>query len=165
MAGATDAQLYASVLRRSLAAPKPEQFCIGSNGPQTVVLHYDSDVERHSLNFADFADGNPRYEAFKAELQRTSAAHRAASGTNDFAFTKPDVKTLRGLFEACHDVIWKREFESPVPAFWEFCKLMFIKLRADRQLRADPKLKPLLQAGLPFAQRYGVVQRGATSTV
>ena len=150
MSGATDAQLYASVIRRSLSDPKPDQFCIGSNGLQTVVLHYDSGIERHSLDFVDFVDGNPRYGAFKAELRRTSNVHRTASGVNDFTFTKPDVKTLRSLFEACHDVIWKREFESPVPAFWEFCKLMFIKLHEDRRLRTDPKMKPLLQASLPL---------------
>ena len=148
--GATDAQLYTSVLRRSLSDPKPDQFCVGCNGLQTIALHYDSNIQRHSLNFVDFTNGNLRYEAFKTELQRTSASHRLASGVNDFVFTKPDVKTIRSLFEACHDVIWKREFESPVPAFWEFCKLMFIKLHEDRRLRSNQKLKPLLQAGLPL---------------
>jgi len=148
--GATDAQLYASVLRRAIADPKPDQFCMGSNGRHTLILHYDSDVQRHGLDFVDFVDGNPRYEALKSELQRTAPTHRSASGANDFQFTRPDVKTVRALFEACHDVIWKREFESPVPAFWEFCKLMFIKLHEDRRLRTDAKIKALVQAGLPL---------------
>ena len=152
MDGATDSQLYASVLRRSLPDPKPDQFCVGSNGQRTLVFHYDSDVPRFDLDFSDIKDGNPRYEAFKSVLQRTAPTHRAASdeADNDFIFTKPDSKTVRALFEACHDVIWKREFESPVPAFWEFCKLMFIKLHEDRRLRADPKLKHLVGAGLPL---------------
>ena len=148
--GTTDAQLYASVLRRSLADPKPEQFCVGSNGNSTLVLHYDSDLQRHALDFADFIDGNARYEAFKSELRRSAATHRSNSTANDFEFKKPNVNAVRGLFEACHDVIWKREFESPVPAFWEFCKLMFIKLHEDRGLSMDPRLKPLLEAGLPL---------------
>lgn len=150
MEGVADAQLYASVLRRKLPDPKPDQFCVGSNGQSTVVLHYDSDVPRHALAFTDFADGNPRYEAFKAELCRTAATHRTGPVANDFVFKKPDVKTVRSLFEACHDVIWKREFESPVPAFWEFCKLMFIKLHEDRRLHADAKIRPLIQAGQPL---------------
>ena len=150
MDGATDAQLYASVLRRSLADPKPEQFCIGSNGQRTVVLHYDSDIPRYDLDFLDIVDGNHRYESLKSALQRTAPTHQLLSGVNDFEFIKPDVKTVRALFEACHDVIWKREFESPVPAFWEFCKLMFIKLREDRRLHTDPKLKALVQAGQPL---------------
>jgi type I restriction-modification system DNA methylase subunit len=148
--GATDAQLYASVIRRALADPKPDQFCVGSNGQRTLVLHYDSDVPRYDLDFSDIVDGNPRYEALKAALQRTAPTHQSVSGANDFEFTKPDVKTVRALFEACHDVIWKREFESPVPAFWEFCKLMFIKLHEDRRLHTDPKLKALVQAGQPL---------------
>jgi type I restriction enzyme M protein len=151
MEGVEDAQLYASVMRRSLKGdPKPEQFCIGSTGVATVVLHYDSNVPRHSLSFGDFTDGNERFEGFKAELSRSSSTYRAISGANDFNFTKPDIKTVRALFEACHDVIWKREFESPVPAFWEFCKLMFIKLHEDRNLHTNAKLKPLLQAGQPL---------------
>lgn len=150
MDGATDAQLYASVLRRALPDHKSDQFCLGSNGQRTLVLHYDSDVVRYDLDFSDIKDGNPRYEALKSVLQRTASGHRSASGANDFIFTKPDIKTVRALFEACHDVIWKREFESPVPAFWEFCKLMFIKLHEDRRLRNDPKLKHLVQAGLPL---------------
>jgi type I restriction-modification system DNA methylase subunit len=148
--GVADAQLYASVLRRKLGQPKPDQFCLGSNGTNTVVLHYDSEVPRHALAFADFSDGNPLYEAFKVDLCRTAVTYRHAPAVSDFIFKKPDVKTVRALFEACHDVIWKREFESPVPAFWEFCKLMFIKLHEDRRLHADDKLQPLLQAGLPL---------------
>ena len=150
MEGVADAQLYASVLRRKLAEPKPDQFCIGSNGHNTVVLHYDSDVPRHALPFMDFLDSNPRYRAFHSELCRTAVTHRTSTAANDFVFKKPEMKAVRALFEACHDVIWKREFESPGAAFWEFCKLMFIKLHEDRRLHEDGKLQPLLQAGQPL---------------
>ncbi len=57
---------------------------------------------------------------------------------------------VRALFEACHDVIWKREFESPVPAFWEFCKLMFIKLHEDKLLHSNADLARKIQAGEPL---------------
>lgn len=148
--GAADAQLYAAVLRRTLSAPKPDQFCLGSNGHQTVVWHYDTATPRHGLEFGDFEDGNAAYEALTADLRRTSTTHRTHLASNDFVFKKPNVNVVRALFEACHKVIWKSEFKSPVPAFWEFCKLMFIKLHEDAKLHGDPKLKPLLQAGSPL---------------
>ena len=148
--GVTDSQYYAATLRRSLATPKPNQFCLGCNGHRTVVVHYDSDMPRHVLAFSDLDDGNALYETFKVDLQRSAGTHRAHLVSEDFIFKKPDVNAVRALFEACHKVIWKREFKSPVPAFWEFCKLMFIKLNEDRKLHADVKLSPLLQTGMPL---------------
>ena len=114
--GVFDSQLYASVLRRKLVEPKPEQFCMGSTSLATVVCHYDSDTVRHDLSFEDFDDGNPKFEVLRDELNRKSHANKLAP-SNVFIFQKPDVREIRALFEACHDVIWKREFESPVPAF------------------------------------------------
>lgn len=69
-AGVNDAQLYASVIRRKMAAPKPDQYCLGINGHQVVVKHYDSDAVLHSLAFADFVDGNPSFTAFREKLSR-----------------------------------------------------------------------------------------------
>jgi type I restriction-modification system DNA methylase subunit len=148
MEGVIDAQLYASVLRRRLAEPKPEQFCMGSTGAVTLVHHYDSDTTRYNLSFSDFNDGNRAFEAFKEELSRSASAYKSAP--DDFVFVKPEVREIRALFEVCHEVIWKREFESPVPAFWEFCKLMFIKLHEDKGLHANLALKPRIEAAQPL---------------
>lgn len=147
--GVADSQLYASVIRRKLTEPKPEQFCMGSTGLATFVYHYDSDAIRHHLSFEDFEDGNTKFEALRDDLSRRSQTYKLAP-SNDFVFQKPDVREIRALFEACHDVIWKREFESPVPAFWEFCKLMFIKLHADKVLHTDKDLKVLIETGQPL---------------
>lgn len=147
--GVGDAQLYASVIRRRMETPKPEQFCIGANGHKLIVKHYDSDTALHDLDFADFVDGNQKYEDFKRHLSRNGAAYKSAP-SDDFVFKKPEVAEIRSLFEAAHDVIWKREFESPVPAFWEFCKLMFIKLHADRLLHQDRDLRERIENGSPI---------------
>lgn len=159
-AGVDDAQLYASVVRRRMEAPKPEQYCIGVNGHELIVKHYDGDAVLFCLAFTDFVDGNPAWRAFQKDMGRETLG-RGAVRTGLFAFHKPSTGEIRALFEACHDVIWKREFESPVPAFWELCKLMFIKLHADKLIHADPELQVLLEAGQPlpgdkmiFSTRY-----------
>lgn len=159
MDGVTEAQFYASVLRRKLADPKPAQYCMGTNGAITLVRHHDSDAARHSLSFEEFWEGYPSFEALKADLGRKGAAHRSSAPHNNFHFQKPDLGEIRALFEACHDVIWNREFESPVPAFWEFCKLMFIKLHEDKRLHEDGTLKPLLAAGQPLPDEKVVFSR------
>ena len=148
--GVNDAQLYTSIIRRRLDEPKPVQFCIGSNGNITVVRHYDRDVDEYRLVFSDFKDGNTKFESFKADLNRNARAKSLSIVSEPFEFSKPDTNEIRGIFEACHLVIWRREFESPVPAFWEFCKLMFIKLNEDRELRNDPELKKLIDSGKPL---------------
>lgn len=147
--GVIDAQLYASVLRRRLSKPKANQFCVGSTGLLTLVRHYDSDSDVHALSFGDFEDSNPKFQELKRQLARDGVAYKPGPA-DDFVFQKPDLREIRALFEACHDVIWKREFESPVPAFWEFCKLMFIKLHADKLLHTQAEVKTRIAAGQPL---------------
>jgi type I restriction-modification system DNA methylase subunit len=115
----------------------------------TLVAHYDSDDVRYKLLFDDFHDGNPVFEVFRRELDRKGRSYNTPQA-DDFVFRKPDVAEIRALFEACHDVIWKREFESPVPAFWEFCKLMFIKLHEDKQLHNNVDLARKIQSSEPL---------------
>lgn len=135
--GVDDAQLYASVLRRYIPSPKPDQFCIGTNGHLFLVKHYDSDEIAYSLQFAEFIDGNPRFEAFKAQLSRTAVATTlSVSRANDlFAFRKVTPPDLPSIFETCHRKIWKTEKRSPASAFYEFSKLMFVKIDEDKRLR------------------------------
>jgi len=41
---------------------------------------------------------------------------------------------LPAIFEACHRSIWKAEKRSPASAFYEFAKIMFVKIDEDRRL-------------------------------
>ncbi|HLE75096.1 MAG TPA: N-6 DNA methylase [Candidatus Bathyarchaeia archaeon] len=148
--GVNDAQLYASVIRRSLDEPKPVQYCVGTNGLKTIIKHYDRDIEEYNLDFTDFVDGNIKFEAFKADMNRTARAKSLSIISQPFEYKKPDPNEIRSIFEACHKIIWRREFKSPVPAFWEFCKLMFVKLNEDKKLRSDPELKKLMDVGKPL---------------
>ena len=136
--GVDDAQLYASVIRRGIASPKPEQYCIGINGHTCIVKHFDSDQELHRLSFIDFVDGNRRFEAFKAQLSRVAlaATMSTAVANEPFEFRKVTPNDLPSIFEACHRKIRKAEKRHPAPAFYEFSKLMYIKIDEDRQVRS-----------------------------
>jgi len=134
--GVNDAQLYASVIRRKMSAPKPDQYCIGTNGHRLLVKHYDSDAVLHDLAFADFVNGSVKFEALRLQLSRevlqaASAAGRAAA---DFEFRSVAPIELPAIFEACHRAIWKAEKRSPASAFYEFAKIMFVKIDEDRRL-------------------------------
>ncbi len=134
--GVNDAHLYASVIRRRMAEPKPEQYCIGVNGNRLIAKHYDSDKTLHSLSFQDFTDDNPRFAAFRQTLSRETLVVAGAkeSTTCDFEFRSVAPVELPAIFEACHRSIWKIEKRSPASAFYEFAKVMFVKIDEDRRL-------------------------------
>lgn len=142
--GLSDSQLYASVLRRKLDVPKPEQYCVGTNGMQLVVKHYDSDKTELDLTFEDFQDGNTKYERLKEKISFSSLKKQLKPVPASFRFAKPDIDALKSIFEACHKLIWKTEKRSPSSAFYEFAKLMFIKLNEDRKLRVKEHLEDMI---------------------
>lgn len=139
--GLSDAQLYASVLRRKLDEPKPEQYCVGTNGIRLIVKHYDSDKIELNLTFEDFQDGNPKYEKLREKLSFSSLKKMLKPVSISFKFVKPNINALKSIFETCHKLIWKTEKRSPSSAFYEFTKLMFIKLNEDRKLRVEEHLE------------------------
>lgn len=135
--GVQDAQLYTSVIRRRMTSPKPEQYCIGVNGNQLIAKHYDSDTPSHILVFSDLVDGNPKFEALRSDLSRQSTIAKlmVQTATQGFEFRKVIPSDLPSIFETCHKKIWKTEKRSPASAFYEFAKLMFVKIGEDRRLR------------------------------
>jgi type I restriction enzyme M protein len=135
-AGVHDAQLYASVIRRKMSSPKPDQHCLGINGHQVIAKHYDSDLVLHSLSFAEFVDENPAFEKFRLALSREvlAVASTDKKAKPDFEFRSVAPIELPAIFEACHRSIWKAEKRSPASAFYEFAKIMFVKIDEDRRL-------------------------------
>lgn len=148
--GLEDAQLYTAILRRSLEEPKPDQICIGSNGIRTLVKHYEANSLLYDLQFDDFDDENIKFSNFKSDLQRLNRRKAITVTTEPFDFKKPDLSEIKGIFEISHNTIWSKEKMSPQSAFYEFCKLMFIKLNEDKKLRADAELKEKIDASRPL---------------
>jgi len=154
--GVADAQLYSAVIRKNLSKPKPEQYGIGSNGYRTIIMPYDSNEILADLKFEDFADGNARFERLKQQMGRTflSAEDAKKLVREEFEFVKPPVRDLVAIFEVCHNLIWRREKIPPAEAFYEFAKLMFIKLRTDREIHAKLKTGSVTPNDFKFSVRW-----------
>lgn len=155
--GVLDAQLYTSVIRRKLKEPKPTQYCIGTNGLFFVVKHFDSDQPTLELKFEDFVSNNENYKKLKHLLSRDSlSVTQTRLMEEGFEFRKPDLSEIRGIFEACHNIIWRKEVMSPESAFYEFSKLMFVKLNEDKRLHKDLEIKKLIdrKQKLPISKVY-----------
>lgn len=153
--GLSDAQLYTAILRRSLGSPKPDQYCIGSNGITTVVRLYESDTDAFRLDFGDMVDGNPLFAPFAAALSRSVlGAKGKAAAPAHFEFNKPPIPALLAIFEACHNLIWRREKCPPAEAFYEFAKILFVKLRKDRDLFKKAATGPLSPSDVEVSVRW-----------
>lgn len=148
--GVEDAQLYTAVIRQSLDAPKPTQYCIGSNGIRTIVKHHDSDKVELELAFADFKDGNGKFSGSLSQFSREALSKPASRAGEPFEFKKPDMTEVTGVFEACHDIIRRRDGLGQEGAFYEFTKVMFVKLNEDKRLREDEEVKTIVKAGRPI---------------
>lgn len=135
--GAVDAQLYASVVRRQMKPPKPEQYCVGVNGDTLIVKHYDSDAVVQSIKFIEFTDESPAYQQLHRTIGRASleSQHRPTRTHDLVEFQSVASTELPAIFEACHRAIWKAEKRSPASAFYEFAKIMFVKIDEDRRVR------------------------------
>ena len=134
--GVRDAQLYASVIRRKMASPKSEPYCMGTNGNRVIVKNFDSDEVLHSLTFFELVDENPTYQALRAEISRDSlSVILPLKQANGFEFRSVKPVELPAILEVCHRSIWKAEKRSPASAFYEFAQIMFVKVDEDRRLR------------------------------
>jgi type I restriction enzyme M protein len=148
--GITDAQLYVSVIRRKLNTPKPEQYCVGINGLRFIMKHFESDRTELELSFSDFQDGNGKFERLKRDFSIDTLKERLKPLPEVFDFVKPELNAIKSIFETCHKLIWKIEKRSPSSAFYEFAKIMFIKLNEDKKLREKEHLKKKIGAREPL---------------
>jgi len=82
-------------------------------------------------------------------MNRKTLSH-SVSLDQSFEFNKPDLKEIPKIFERCHKLIWKKEVSSPHYAFYEFSKLMFVKLDHDKKIRKEKQIKKLIDSGQPL---------------
>ena len=134
--GLEDAQLYAAIIRRRSPEPKPAPFCIGTNASEFLVTRFDDDEVIHHLRFGDFDRSSPKFRFLRKTLARKVLATNEVKPTvNYFRFRRISPDDLPSIFEMCHRKIWKTEKRGPASAFYEFSKLMYIKIDEDRRIR------------------------------
>ena len=136
--GVLDAQLYTSIMRRGLKGNKPDQFCIGSNGRITIIRHFESNDDVLSLSFGEFQESDKRFQQLINTISRSAlrSSFNRVPESDKWLPNKPEVEEIKAVFQKCHKLIWKRESLMPTKAFYEFTKLIFLKLNEDRRLHA-----------------------------
>ncbi len=112
--------------------PKNEKvlWLLITNGHITSLFRHDSIVPIVTLQLSDFASGSPPYVNLRSYIKFNSVDEVPSGG---LSFEVMAADKLNQLFSECHDMIWKKEKLNPTDAFFEFCKFIFLKIRADKE--------------------------------
>jgi type I restriction enzyme M protein len=143
---------YALGLNKQFKGQNPVQYYVITNGLELKVWKWDESEPVLELAFADFFDDHQKYLALKALLSAPVVRQGWAKETKPetVLLKKPTVEQMKRVFKRCHDIIYKAAKLNPQPAFFEFVKIMVVKLLQDKKLHSDPELGPLLRKGWPI---------------
>jgi type I restriction enzyme M protein len=117
----------------------PLMFYILSNGNKTNVYQWDKRKPLLSLSFMDFVIGNPKLESFyellcKNNILRSSEQLKQTLESKVFDFEKISLQKMGTLFQKIHKDIWTIEKKSVGAAFFELIKVIFVKIKKDKDL-------------------------------
>ena len=145
---------YALGLNQGFADEDPCRYYVLTNGLRLSVWAWNQADAVLTLKFEDFEEDSAQFIKLRALLGAAAArnAWNAASPQKVPAavLRKPSVEEMKRIFKQCHNLIWRAEKMNPQPAFFEFVKIMFVKLWQDKKLHNDPELGPAIAANDPI---------------
>ena len=125
-------------------------YFILTNGLKLSIYKWDMKSPILSLDFDDFQVSNRNYKklikiAAIKNVAREAAKLKDVIDNKDFMFEAISHSELHAKFQKLHKFIWKAEKKGPSAAFIELMKILFIKIKKDKQiyttLGAAPKPK------------------------
>jgi len=133
---------YCLRLNQKDTEENPVQYFVLTNGNLFYLFQWDNEKPLRKLNFEDFDQGNKKFIELQKILSFVSIAQslvKSIQRKERFEFIKPNIGELEGIFRACHNLIWKKEKKKPTEAFYEFCKLFFVKVVEDRKIHGSKR--------------------------
>jgi type I restriction enzyme M protein len=125
---------YALAINQSYREDNPVQYCVLSNAALTNLYPWDSDSTIQSLTFEEFEDTNKKYTELKKTLDPKVMRQEEIDKETRVTLIKPPLEVIEAVFQKCHNLIHKRESPFPTQAFYEFTKLIFLKMNEDKRL-------------------------------
>lgn len=136
---------YAAAINRTFpTGVNPVKYGVLCNGHTLAVYPWDSNTPIFYLAFEELVEGNTAFASLVSNISYGIFNDVPVEGT-DFAFSRPELTTLTRTFNRCHDVIWKKEKQGPTWAFYEFVKIVFVKMREDRRIHQKIDKAELVQ--------------------
>ena len=126
---------YALAVNQKFREDNPVRYVVLSNGLKTNLYNWDDQEPLLSLGFDDFEKNNEKLKKFKDIVSYQGIFNQRIPEVEDFEFYKPPIDSIKDVFAKAHNIIWKKEKIAPTDAFYEFSKIIFIKIDQDRKIR------------------------------
>lgn len=130
----SEGQDYAVVVNRGFIGQNPIQYVLATNAVTTLLAKVDENKPILKLDFKDFVEGNPKYQILKDYVSFNNIKKSTVSKDQIFEFRTPDIDELKGIFKQAHDLIRRKHKIGPKKAFYEFTKVLFVKMNEDKRL-------------------------------
>lgn len=143
----SEAQDYSAVVNRGFIGKNPIQFVLATNGFKTKLAKADENRVLLELNFEDFVDGNAKYEKLKNFISFTAIKRLFTAKEEIFEFRTPELSELKGVFKQAHDLIRRKQKIGPKKAFYEFTKVLFVKMNEDQKIQTKLENKDDVEIG------------------
>ena len=131
-----EAQEYGMAENRNYIGKNPIQYAVVSNGLNTKLVKVDENDVVLDIRFTDFVDGNKSYQKLKDYISlNVIKAIQDTANVSSFEFRTPEFNELKSVFKQAHDLIRNKQKVGPKKAFYEFTKLLFVKLNEDEKIR------------------------------
>ena len=117
----------------------PVEYFIVTNGLSLRLFHWDKGEPIVDLDFDDFVDENAKYKKLRKLINKTSLAEIASEKESKLLDAHFELKPItqpqiEALFARLHRFIWAAENQAPSAAFAELMKIVFVKIKKDREI-------------------------------
>lgn len=150
----SETQEYSASINRNYVGHNPIRYCVVSNGICTEVYPVDENKPLVSLKFEDFRDENVRFQELRQIISFSSLKSFTVAQRDIFEFRKVPIDELRATFQSCHNLIRNKQSLGPKKAFYEFTKLLFVKLNEDKKLKIKQSKRDLKKRDFRFSLFY-----------
>jgi len=133
----------------------PVEFYLLTNGDSTKLYKWDRGKPLIEMAFGDFVIGNLAFATLKgliskSALKTLSRQKRDELDEADFELQPVSLDEISPIFYKLHDYMREKEKKTPAAAFMELMKIVFVKIKKDRELRERigrdtvPKVKDVI---------------------
>jgi type I restriction enzyme M protein len=118
----------------------PVEFYLLTNGLETRLYKWDRGKPLVEMFFDDFTAGSLSFATLKEFIAKASLAalfrqKREELDDADFELEPVSLEEMSGIFHRLHDYMRTKEKKVPSEAFVELMKIVFVKIKMDRELR------------------------------
>lgn len=129
---------YSLLLNSANSQINPVHYYLLSNGLETRVYRWDYDQPIYRRSHSEMQIASPSLDELRDILSPSALNSDNSSDTRVVSLlelSKPSIDDINEAFSRCHQVIYKNDNISQSAAFFEFVKIIALKLISDKHIR------------------------------